>query len=73
MSAVAATSSKRPVDRRTLLEPVQYDTDDLTEVNTNKVLLTSSTSKRTVRVCTMCGRYRGLRSVPKSSRPSFHL
>jgi len=66
-----------------ILEPIHSErssrtssrcNNDLTEVNSNTPLLLSSVGpSKKIRICTLCGRYEGLRSVPKSSLLSFHL
>lgn len=59
-------------DRRPLVDESPRHSDNPTEVNTDRSIDTSSSSPRMVRVCTMCGRYKGLRSIRKLSRPSFY-
>jgi hypothetical protein len=50
------------------------NSNDLTEENINGYsILSSNKQSKTVKLCTLCGRYEGLRSVPKPSLLSFYL
>ena len=51
-----------------------HNSNDVTEENTNGYsILSPIKQSKTVKLCTLCGRYEGLRSVPKPSLLSFYL
>ncbi len=65
-SRIKPTRSRRSVST--------YDNDIITEADGGTPLIHRPVKRsKKVSICTFCGRYEGLRLVPKSSLPYFYL
>jgi len=73
MSSRSSSGGNRRDRMRTSSVVYPYEDQTISEYDETRPLsLNSSRLSKKIRVCTLCGKCKGVRTVPKSSRLSFH-